>query len=403
MNKISLSSVFLFFCFVFLVISNQYIPARLGYVVLGVLAVLAAIKGASFNVSTITNNSEGVVAFLAFSVLLSWTYGLFLGGFYNVSEGYLFVNFAGMFFYILVFGWLVIRPKMSSIFRVFIYAFIIQLLFGVVAFFGKLGVISGARLDGIQGVSDLRSVYSVGFAIGFPILTVSLYSLLNSKAVPSMWIVGKKSAILVFIASLFLVVVPAMSKGFILAVVVFLTVIFFASNCGALARMRVSLLMVSSSLILAVFASYFLYSFFDVIVYSFSGEEVSNAKRSEQAKYILDEISLWGAGLGAGLDSGYTRAAEPYAFELSYLSVVHKLGIFSLSLFFAYFYSFYKSFIGLFSETKGISSAFCLGLMGYAIVGIGNPILLGGLGVFFHSLSMFLLASNGSRKDSVLS
>lgn len=399
--SVSFSAVFLFLCFSLLVMSNQFVEGRILYAFLILLVFVGVAKGMLYKAPMVISQTEAFVVFLAFCIVLSWTYGIFLGGVFDVPKKYLFVNFAGMFFYTVVISWFLVRPAFYSIMRVFLYSFFIQLIFGAVAFYGKIDLIFGGGLSKVASVSELRSTYSLGFAIGFPMLTVSLYSIFKSVPVPAMWIRGRKSAAFIFMLSLFLVVVPAMSKGFILAVVLFCAMIFCSSVLMALARKRASFFMILFSIFSIFIVIYMFYNFIDIIVYSFSAEEGSNAKRAEQAKFIIEEITPLGAGLGAELESGYSRPSTPYGFELTYLNILHKLGVFSLPLFFAYLYCFFESFKGLFSERKGVRSAFSLGLMGYAIVGIGNPILLGGLGVFFHTLSIYLLASSESQRDLI--
>lgn len=395
---VSIRKLFLFFIFLSLVVANDFMPGRILYAVFMGFVFLGILKIAINGPGSLKNSREKLVSFLGFAILVSWVYGVFLGSIFGVPEKYVFVNFAGMVFYFLLFLFFLIRPRFDDLAKVFLIGFFVQLLIGFIAFFQNVGSILTGGFEAVESISELRSTYSIGFSVGFPVFTVSLYALLNNKYFPEMYMFGPKSTSFFFLLSFFLVVVPAMSKGFILAVMLLGALVFLASFSRSFIRMKVSKLMIVSSFASFAFLLFMLQEYFDVIVYTFSDEEISNAKRAEQADYILDELTFWGAGLGAGLDSGYTRASEPYAFELSYHSILHKLGFMALPLFFAYFYCFFKSALGIFLYSNGLRFAFSLGLMGYAIVGIGNPILLGGLGVLYHVVSLYLLASGNMRK-----
>ena len=58
--------------------------------------------------------------------------------------------------------------------------------------------------------------------------------------------------------------------------------------------------------------------------------------RTERASFLIREFSPFGNGLGSSLESGYARDNTGYGFELTYLNIIHKLGVFSMALFLYY-------------------------------------------------------------------
>ncbi|WP_125874985.1 hypothetical protein [Ectopseudomonas oleovorans] len=394
MASISFKNIFLFLFLSILVTSNQYIGGRYVYIFLGVIILLSVLMMFSRDFIRLEVRSSRIV-FLAGFILLSWLYGIFLGAVRGVPEEYIFTNFAGMPFYFLVFSFFLIKPDFDDVLKIWLLGFFVQVFLGSLSIYGHVDNIFSNVADELNSISDLRSVYSVGFAIAFPVLALTTYSLVTSVTIPAMGVLGLKSALFLWFLSLYLLIFPAMSKGFILASFIIVASIILSSVCRFMIVGRIPFRLFIISMLCCAFFSILVYNYFDLIVYTFSEQEGSNSIRSEQAAYIIDEITFFGAGLGAGLESGYIRAENaPYAFELTYLSIVHKLGIFSLPLFLSYGYCYFVSILNLIRFGDDIKSAFALGLMGYAIVGSGNPILLGGLGIFFHSLSMYILASN---------
>ena len=127
------------------------------------------------------------------------------------------------------------------------------------------------------------------------------------------------------------------------------------------------------------------------LLYTFSNKEISNSLRATQSGYLIKEFSVLGAGLGTPLQSGYVRDQTGYGFELTYLNIIHKLGLFSVALFGYYFATLALLFYRIFHRKFLLGSFLSLGLMGYLIVGAGNPLLLSAAAVALHSLAVYIL------------
>jgi hypothetical protein len=130
----------------------------------------------------------------------------------------------------------------------------------------------------------------------------------------------------------------------------------------------------------------------------FAAESLGNMERYAQARELLRDVVPFGHGLGAPITSGFSRsAAYPYGFELSFLNVVHKLGVVSL-LYFAFL--FYCGFRILTSSTPIVERAAALGLLGYTFPSIGNPVLFAVQAVFLHMIAVHgTTRGHGSRDD----
>ena len=78
-------------------------------------------------------------------------------------------------------------------------------------------------------------------------------------------------------------------------------------------------------------------------------------------------------------------------FELSYLNIIHKLGVFSMALFLYYLSTIILIVYRILHRKYLISSYFCFGLMAYLIIGVGNPILLSSTAIILHAIAVYIL------------
>jgi hypothetical protein len=118
----------------------------------------------------------------------------------------------------------------------------------------------------------------------------------------------------------------------------------------------------------------------------FGAHSLGNVERYTQARELWNDVVWSGHGLGAPVRSGYSRSvAYPYGFELSFLNVVHKFGVFSI-LYFAFLS--YCGFRIVTSPVPTVERAAALGLFGYIFVSIGNPVLFLLAAVFLHMLAV---------------
>jgi hypothetical protein len=127
--------------------------------------------------------------------------------------------------------------------------------------------------------------------------------------------------------------------------------------------------------------------------YIFTETASGNELRYEQLQQLWSEVSFFGEGLGATLKSGYVRSEEfPYGFELSFYDVAHKLGVFSLLIFYCFTLVIVKSIHLMWTEPTQPHGYVAFGLMAYLIPATGNPILFAVSSVFSHVSAMYILA-----------
>lgn len=326
-------------------------------------------------------------------ILFSWLYGVTIGLINDVPKEYIFRNFAGMAFYVLVPALLIVKPSFKEVFSFLCVGFLIQVFFAI--YYTSSIIVDPASFIINAGLSEARSAYSTGFVIGYPFLGLLLAYIFLNKNLNSSNFLKKplRSNILLYIfifSVLYVLIIPAMSKGFILAIAVIFLVFISDLFFRIIVSFKITLKSIFFIFILIICLIFLLFLYYDIIFYSFSGREESNAIRSEQYSYIVSEFSVFGSGLGAPLASGYTRDDTGYGFELTYLSIIHKLGFVSILFFFSYILTIFYALRGIFKKIFVLESYFILGLLGFMVPGIGNPILLSPIAVLLHSISIYL-------------
>ena len=395
--------IFLFYFLVFSVFcatygkagtSIQYILLA-GSVVLGVLCLvlLPSFRYRLLLPSPLTSPVlKAVFFYLPAIIFVSWLYGASLGVFnYNPLEDVL-RNFAGLvvylFFYIL---WLV-RPPFSSIFILLLLASLVQISYGV---FNSFNLINNPiNIFDLDSLSDLRVYYSGGLLICFPLIAAWLFARddchFKFLKIPYTLHVLFKSR-LFFIALCYTVLIPAMSKGFILAFTLLLF-IYFSFLTFYCFRSAHHLVILTLLIVVAAIAAFLVPAeFVDIVVSSYSYQERSNLVRAEQFTHLVNDLTFTGHGLGAPLSTGYSRSNTDYGFELTYLNLIHKLGVFAIPLLFCYIYSVTVALIRIFLRINLLQSSVAFGCMFYLIPGAGNPILLAPHFVVLHCIAIYIL------------
>jgi hypothetical protein len=250
-------------------------------------------------------------------------------------------------------------------------------------------------LFGAESISDLRTIYSTGFITMFPVLTTGLavrwFSQFREEVPQHGALLQMVSSWIVIALVMFALLIPAMSKGFIFATALLMVAMLLVSAHYAL-RFGGTWRPIFWSAVLVVVVFVLLPpEVRSLIGYSFSGEEGGNAIRSAQFDYLTSEFTFFGNGLGATLRSGYQRDDTGYGFELTYLNLIHKLGIWSAFLFGAYSLTLFLAIVRLWRGVQVIPAAFVVGSMGFLVVGAANPLLLSPTAVTLHSVAIFVL------------
>ncbi|GAA5503028.1 hypothetical protein Dxin01_02777 [Deinococcus xinjiangensis] len=193
--------------------------------------------------------------------------------------------------------------------------------------------------------------------------------------------------------SLYVLMVISMSKGMVLAVLftlaLLVTCFFFAGRRrGLITSALVPLLLFGG-------VSYVAATPDNVISRSFfSADDLSNGPRFEQVRYLVGDTTILGQGLGATIP-GYTRAKGlDYGFELSYLAVFHKFGVFGLIPLLAYALTLLMIIRLVWQRRLSVRDGAALGAgMSFLMPAVGNPGLFSIQEVLTHSLVMLHLAN----------
>ncbi|WP_407401850.1 hypothetical protein [Chryseobacterium sp.] len=332
----------------------------------------------------INYNFIDLIPLLIFGV---WMYGVFVGLINNVPQKYIFRNFGGMVFYLIFYFFYITKLSVYSIIKsVFFNAYIgIPVIFYLTYLAFTQGNISGIGGERVI-FCFLQLIIFIPFVIIFGTFFFSIGR--NNKY---LLFTSKGSLIIIFLISYFTSVIISFSKGMILAsFIIMALIIIFRFLKGF--SLNVIIKIFSTLLLFAGILVYF--ELTDTLIELFSNREVSNATRSEQSVYLIDDISFFGRGLGASLtNANYIRADDaPYAFELTYLNLLHKFGFMACLLFFIYIYTFWKIF-KMFgnNDKRNFLGLLCLGLMVFVFPSIGNPFLLSPLAVICHSLTLYII------------
>jgi hypothetical protein len=336
-----------------------------------------------------------VLLIIWIGIIYSWVYGFLLGLVNGVPIKFASRNFFGLIMYIFFPILLLIRPTLKSLFVAVILGGGIQIFYGLVATYKRL--LDPTLFIVENSLSEVRSMYSTGFVVIFPLFVSSLAYFLvhkNIYSIPVGSVVINLTKKIYFLGiTLFALVVPAMSKGMILSTILLAFFVEIVSLHHFLRRKVIKKACLIFSAVLIVLGTYLVINFGDIIFHTFSSDEVSNSIRNEQYKYLVNEFSLLGSGLGAALHSGYSRDETGYGFELTYINIIHKLGICSFFLLCSYVLTLFVAFIRIWRCQLVFESIFVVGLMGYLVVGSGNPLLLSSVCVVLHCIGMYILVS----------
>ncbi|EKO3555160.1 hypothetical protein H9W00_003681, partial [Vibrio fluvialis] len=285
----------------------------------------------------------------------------------------------------------------KALFKTIFLSSVINIFYSLIYFISYwfLDGLSNQNIDYQGGMSAIyRSYYSIGLLIHLPLISLILLYIFSDKKTCTLPFLKRRfTQITLLILLVFSLVVTTASKGFFLALVILgfllslilsLRAVFsIKSHSGAvlfLITLLISIPVIISSTDLG-----------DSISYSFSSSESSNSVRNIQREKILDEISVFGSGLGATLKSGYKRDDSGYGFEVTYENLFHKLGVLSLVVMFIFILTCWMSSINIFKGKNLEYSVLSLGLMMYLIPSAGNPMLFSPIGVLMHCMAMYFL------------
>ncbi len=331
------------------------------------------------------------------SMLLIWVYGVIVGVANKNQVSFIFQNFFGLTLYSMYF--FLKRYSVCTIGKIIVSSAILlitqSIVFIILPFWGIYvsNTSFGMKyLDTItQGSStgQLRALFNNQLVL-FVLVAVYLYSIFNNKL--------KTNKVLGILCVITLVFITA-SKGFILGfVIIFILVYGLHSYYGRKISYRYipKAQLVAIVLVLLFSAVMISTNYISVLTAIIDTKDVANIDRLIQLKYLVNDITLWGNGLGAVIPGIVRNVEKPYGFELVYLNIVHKFGVISFILFMNYIITIIGA-IRSFKFNKYYSIT-AIGCMGFLFPSIGNPFIFAPAAVMLHIIAIILI-SRAQKED----
>lgn len=329
----------------------------------------------------------------------SWLYG-FLVGVVNENPTLSIIrNFAGMAVYSTYYLLTQIQFEKKRLIRVLFYSAICNIGFALL--FGDWqspADIFESTWDSAPEIVFGRKYYSIGVVVVFVLMgTIGIFYLTPKEIARKEfllfgWSIHRRVArFILFIVSIHVAVVMPGSKGFLLAFLFLVLsgpIAHFGKQILA-ARFGERLYLWLGFLALVGILGY-VENYHSVIWRVFSGDESGNAIRYTQSEFIIEELTWSGRGLGAPLMSGYERDELGYGFEVTYLNVLHKLGIVGCFVLFGYIYTLYRILMLLFNQRNLMNASVSLGAMSYLWPSMGNPLLFSPVASLLHCAALYL-------------
>lgn len=337
--------------------------------------------------------------YIAISFILVWIYGLIVGFLRGNNTNYVAANFAGMICYLLYFILTRVNIKMELLTKVLLFSGFIVCFISVYKLFSFIFGFSLPLLSSILS-SDVGISSTGQFRIYFPTLTVaysllgiSLYTFLFPSRDYDLFSLNHRLISLFFlvlsIISLFFV---SSSKGFMLGgifITILIPMIIYTRGVVNLKLNKSFLLLLFFFVTIVISLLYF--DYFSIFEMMFNRDDVANQDRYDQLGYIVNDFSFFGKGLGATVPGIVRSEDTPYGFELTYINLIHKFGIFSLILFFNWIYMATILIKFIYIKKSVHYSVVALSSMGYMLPSIGNPLLMHPSLVILNCLSLYYI------------
>lgn len=373
--------------------------------VVGYFAIVFIFSGSDLRIRRYNIHS---IDFVPFVFLLAWFYGAIVGLANGNAIQYVFSNFIG---FITFFSYyLILRANLSrnSALQLLVLSgviviaknWIVVLLFFVFNFDIYNEPLSHVLFGEYVGGSSTGQIRMLSTAqlVALPVLALSVARLsLGVKKTSCelnglLGIASFTSAILAFIFSAYVVVFMPASKGFVLASMVLIGLILLLLKERRLRSFNLKKLWIAALLLLSLGGVLFASGYSNIIESIFAKEDEGNITRYIQLYDLIEDIIPLGQGLGAVVPGNIRDEDRPYGFELSYINVIHKLGVVSVVIFFAYAFSLWKVVVSLNNRNLNWQySAAALGGVCYIFPGIGNPIISSPQLILMHCISLYLI------------
>lgn len=323
------------------------------------------------------------VDFIIVGFLLLHIYGIMLGLYLGNSFQYIVNNFAGIFLYLIYFVFIALRLNFNILLKnihvgiyIYITLILLRFIFNIDFLDNFLAINSGKASSG-QDRLFIPMIALFGIFIGtafFHLEKRSFGKFFTNLLIP-----------------IFMFIIVAASKGFALILIFYLIVYLFL-NLGKNSGIKI--------ISVTIFISYLLYhllvflNYDNVILNIFVSDDISNVIRYSQFNIVLNNLNLFGHGLGATFPNYVRDESAPYSIEMVYLNIFHKYGVFG----FIYIIGLVSTFLKLIKEyNKKIERKIVLqlfGLMCYTIASLGNPMLFAPSFIVIHCVVLYYLNYN---------
>jgi len=380
-------------------------------------AILKYINGYFLNKYDVLDISITFYDLIPLFMITIWFYGFLLGFYLENNKVFIISNFAGMVTYLFYYIMILSRLSKEKVFGFVCYAATIVAVSTIIL---KILQVLGIGNDGfveaifgnIRGGTSTghERIYFVGQVSIFVLLGITFgrfferekyiksFDLFNYKIFKIFRFRNVVASIILFLVIFYsLFIIPA-SKGFILGGIVMILIYTLSTMKLLFINLRIKKYILILPLIILLTAVFALKLNIDRVATSiFSAEDISNVLRFEQAYLLLDNINFYGNGLGAVLPFGYSRNLDlPYGFEVIFVNVFHKFGVFAVIILICYMYSI---FIGLKCIFKKNNPNYnyhiaAFGGLFFLFPSLGNPILFNPQVVLIHCVSLYLLKEN---------
>lgn len=329
--------------------------------------------------------------------IIVWFYGVLIGVSYGNEWIGIIRNFAGMTLYSMYYVLLCLKIPKERILKIVFLAALFDILVAIGMSITNYRAMMLRPLIAEQS-NLLRLYYSSSLDVIYVLIASLMTVLLVRKGRLDVFpITNSRAANFGLLLLGIFSIILSLSKGFLLGLIFILivipTVIFIREF--SLSRFIVK---IAVYLVPIFFVAGMLYNIGlgDLVENIFASDEISNASRYEQIEKLQSDYSYWGKGLGAKLESGFERDAMGYGFEVSFHNLIHKIGIFSIILFFLYFYTFYRAIVNLYRGTAMVYGAAAIGSMCFLFPSAGNPSLFSPTAVVLHSIALYWLRRESS-------
>ena len=316
-----------------------------------------------------------------------WLYGVAVGLASGTSPNMVFRNFAGMALFPFVYGMIVaLKPDPKHLVNALV--------------FGGVGFVSAVTYL-------LLTVHPQGTVDSIGLMTFRYHYFL--AAMPAI-------AVMLMISFRAVVFRDGDHRYFLLAPAIFVCV-FYSGSRAFYAALAITMLVLAFSLVprwtlffrsivlgvgllisgvfLAILISGGAGEMQVAVTQSIEMEFGSSSPRSEQFLAMIPELNFFGHGLGAALGSGYVRdLVYTYAFELSYISLAHKLGFGGLIVFLGCVASHLFQTIRLLTLSNfRAEMIIAVGAMSFLVSSWWNPALFAPLFVVLFCVSIYIRQS----------